>query len=51
MHGVGLDADVRMWFAEPAPRPGRSNARAARAPRLPPPRVPPDLVRKALRAQ
>jgi radical SAM superfamily enzyme YgiQ (UPF0313 family) len=41
MHGVGLDADVRTWFAEP-PRRGRRRARP------PAPEVPPDFVRRAL---
>jgi radical SAM superfamily enzyme YgiQ (UPF0313 family) len=44
MHGIGLDADVRTWFKE------RPKGRTTRAPRLPPPDVPPDLIRKALRA-
>jgi hypothetical protein len=48
MHGIGLDADVRTWFVDgPKDRP---RARAKRAPRLPPPDVPRDLIRKALRA-
>ena len=42
MHGIGLDADVRSWFAEGAPRKG-----AARR-RLPAPKVPRDLIRTAL---
>jgi radical SAM superfamily enzyme YgiQ (UPF0313 family) len=37
MHGLGLDDDVRQWFREPG-----------RAPRLPAPAVPRDLVRRAL---
>jgi radical SAM superfamily enzyme YgiQ (UPF0313 family) len=41
MHGIGLDADVRTWFAAPAGRGRRS--------RTPPaPEVPRDLIRKAL---
>jgi hypothetical protein len=48
MHGIGLDVDVRTWFVDgPKDRP---RARAKRAPRLPPPDVPRDLIRKALRA-
>jgi radical SAM superfamily enzyme YgiQ (UPF0313 family) len=42
MHGVGLDVDVRSWFAEPG-RGGRGSE-----PRLPAPKVPRDLVRAAL---
>jgi radical SAM superfamily enzyme YgiQ (UPF0313 family) len=41
MHGVGLDADVRRWFA---PERGRGKRRAA----IPRPRVAPDLIRRAL---
>jgi radical SAM superfamily enzyme YgiQ (UPF0313 family) len=41
MHGVGLDADVRSWFAEPA-------RRGSRRGRPPAPEVPPDFVRRAL---
>jgi radical SAM superfamily enzyme YgiQ (UPF0313 family) len=40
MHGIGLDADVRSWFAEE----GRKRPR-----RVPAPDVPPDLIRRALR--
>jgi radical SAM superfamily enzyme YgiQ (UPF0313 family) len=46
MHGMGIEADVRSWFAEPAP----PKSRARRAPRMPPPAVPPDLIRRALGA-
>jgi hypothetical protein len=42
MHGVGLDRDVRTWFADERPR------RRKPARRLPAPQVPPDLVRRAL---
>jgi radical SAM superfamily enzyme YgiQ (UPF0313 family) len=37
MHGVGLDEDVRRWFAP-----------EARSPSIPKPRVPRDLIRRAL---
>jgi hypothetical protein len=37
MHGLGLDADVRSWFP---PRGKR---------RVPPAKVPPELIRRALR--
>jgi radical SAM superfamily enzyme YgiQ (UPF0313 family) len=49
MHGLGLDADVRTWFADPAP-PGRKQKKAGGkpAPRVPPPEVPRDLIRRAL---
>jgi radical SAM superfamily enzyme YgiQ (UPF0313 family) len=47
MHGVGLDADVRTWFAdEDVGR--RPKGRGARARRLPAPEVPSDLIRVAL---
>jgi radical SAM superfamily enzyme YgiQ (UPF0313 family) len=39
MHGLGLDADVRSWFAE---------GRPTRGARLPKPAVPRDLIRDAL---
>lgn len=39
MHGIGLDTDVRKWFVE-----GGSKSRV----RIPAPKVPPDLVRRAL---
>jgi len=42
MHGVGLDEDVRHWFAPEAA--GRRRA----APPIPKPRVPSDLIRRAL---
>jgi radical SAM superfamily enzyme YgiQ (UPF0313 family) len=48
MHGVGLDADVRTWFDDVAPR---RKARGARARRLPAPAVPHDLIRSALHAR
>jgi len=54
MHGLGLDLDVRAWFAEEdeaAPPRRRSGTRGrARRPRLPAPQVPPDLVANALGA-
>jgi radical SAM superfamily enzyme YgiQ (UPF0313 family) len=63
MHGVGLDLDVRSWFAEeertlpPATRPraarGVSRSRARRPvqkrARVPTPKVPRDLIANALR--
>src|SRR6185295_5821472 len=44
MHGVGIDEDVRRWFEAP-PRAAR---RAAAA--VPAPKVPRDLIRRALAA-
>jgi hypothetical protein len=45
MHGVGLDEDVRRWFAPEAAAPRRRKpARAT----IPKPRVPRDLIRRAL---
>jgi hypothetical protein len=44
MHGLGLDADPRSWFARP--RGGR-----LRGPAIPRVTVPPDLVRRALGAR
>jgi radical SAM superfamily enzyme YgiQ (UPF0313 family) len=46
MHGIGIDADVRSWFKEPSSQ----RTRARRAPRVPSPDVPPDLIRRALAA-
>ncbi|HXU02515.1 MAG TPA: hypothetical protein VN903_16235, partial [Polyangia bacterium] len=43
MHGVGLDQDVRTWFDEGAPAP-----RARRGARVPAPKVPRNLIRRAL---
>jgi hypothetical protein len=43
MHGIGLDADVRTWFAEAPARP-----RARRARRVPPTTVPQNLIQEAL---
>jgi len=37
MHGLGLDVDVRRWFDDGSKR------------KVPPARVPPDLVERALR--
>ena len=54
MHGLGLDADVRAWFAdeegEEAPPRRSGNRGRSRRPRLPAPQVPPDLVANALGA-
>ncbi|HEY2900913.1 MAG TPA: radical SAM protein [Polyangia bacterium] len=50
MHGVGLDADVRTWFADEAPAAraaGRGRSRT-RSRLLPTPQVRPDLIRRAL---
>jgi hypothetical protein len=44
MHGLGLDEDVRSWFP-PRPTDGRAKAK-----RLPSPKVPPDLISRALGA-
>jgi radical SAM superfamily enzyme YgiQ (UPF0313 family) len=44
MHGVGLDADPRSWFEQPA---ARSRSAASRIPKV---SVPPDLIRRALAA-
>ena len=46
MHGLGLDLDVRSFFAPGAAAGKRKAARPAR--RLPAPQVPEDLVRRAL---
>jgi hypothetical protein len=43
MHGLGLDEDVRSWFAPP----GGSGARR-KGPALPRPKVPADLISEAL---
>jgi radical SAM superfamily enzyme YgiQ (UPF0313 family) len=43
MHGVGLEEDVRTWFDEGAPAP-RSRGRV----RVPAPKVPANLIRRAL---
>jgi radical SAM superfamily enzyme YgiQ (UPF0313 family) len=45
MHGIGLDADVRSWFADPRDVGGRGK----RPRRVPAPQVSPTLVRDALR--
>jgi radical SAM superfamily enzyme YgiQ (UPF0313 family) len=47
MHGVGLDTDLRSWFAEPAESPRRAAAKRPR--RVPKPKVPRDLIWNALR--
>jgi len=58
MHGVGLDLDVRSWFADGERRPRRAPRRSGRAPgrrparrprRVPAPQVAPDLIVNALR--
>jgi radical SAM superfamily enzyme YgiQ (UPF0313 family) len=43
MHGVGLDEDVRTWFDDGAPAP-----RGRRGARVPAPKVPRNLIRRAL---
>jgi radical SAM superfamily enzyme YgiQ (UPF0313 family) len=43
MHGVGLDEDVRTWFDDGAPAP-----RGRRRARVPAPKVPRNLIRRAL---
>ncbi len=49
MHGVGLDEDVRRWFAPEAARSDRTpDAGERRGRRIPKPRVPADLIRRAL---
>ena len=48
MHGNGLDEDVRSWFDETPPAPGR--ARKTRRTTVPAPAVPRDLIRRALEA-
>lgn len=55
MHGIGLDADVRIWFDTPsAPRGptrwGRRSPRSSQISTIPAPEVPPDLIRQALHA-
>jgi hypothetical protein len=45
MHGVGLEEDVRRWFAPEAAK-GRRHKTAGAA--IPKPRVPADLIRRAL---
>jgi radical SAM superfamily enzyme YgiQ (UPF0313 family) len=46
MHGVGLEEDVRRWFAPEAAAPGRRRGKARAI--IPKPRVPADLIRRAL---
>jgi hypothetical protein len=50
MLGVGLDADVRVWFDVPRSARGRGRARRARRPSgtVPKTTVPPDLVARYL---
>jgi radical SAM superfamily enzyme YgiQ (UPF0313 family) len=53
MHGIGLDADVRIWFdGQAATRSGarwnRRSPRVPSAPAVPASEVPPDLIRQAL---
>ena len=56
MHGIGLEADVRSWFAPEAAagRPGpagarrRTSAKAGATIQIPKARVPADLIRRAL---
>jgi radical SAM superfamily enzyme YgiQ (UPF0313 family) len=51
MHGVGLDEDVRRWFAPEAAPPASTRGRGrkpARAAAIPKARVPADLIRRAL---
>ena len=49
MHGVGLDEDVRRWFAPEAAGPTPAGRRRKPAPAtIPKPRVPRDLIRRAL---
>ena len=45
MHGVGLEEDVRTWFDDAAPAP---RARRGRRARVPAPKVPRNLIRRAL---
>jgi hypothetical protein len=45
MHGVGLDADVREWFAAPSPS---RRARRPRRAQVPASTVPPDLIERFL---
>jgi hypothetical protein len=48
MHGVGLDLDVRTFFASESVGRGTKRKAARPARRLPAPKVPEDLVRRAL---
>ena len=50
MHGIGLDEDVRTWFDDAAPAPVSRPRRKLRPPRVPAPKVPPNLIRRALTA-
>ena len=47
MHGIGLDEDVRRWFAPEARASGQRRRGKDPAP-IPKPRVPDDLIRRAL---
>jgi radical SAM superfamily enzyme YgiQ (UPF0313 family) len=48
MHGIGLDADVRSWFDDRPPAPGKRGRRGRLPRRVPRPQVPRDLIRRAL---
>src|SRR4029077_8358835 len=48
MHGVGLEEDVRKWFAPEAGAGKQRRGRRAARPAIPKPRVPPNLIRRAL---
>ncbi len=50
MHGIGLDADVREWFAPPAVRRvgGRKHGRQGVLPSVPRTKVPPNLIESFL---
>jgi radical SAM superfamily enzyme YgiQ (UPF0313 family) len=47
MHGIGLDEDVRRWFA-PEAAPTRGSHRGKPRPAIPKPRVPANLISRAL---
>ncbi|MGE0546134.1 MAG: radical SAM protein [Kofleriaceae bacterium] len=49
MHGVGLDADPRSWFG--SQRGSRRGTDRATRPTIPKPKVPPDLIQRALRSE
>src|SRR4029079_12867806 len=48
MHGIGLDDDVRKWFAPEAATKGRARGRTKTRSAIPKPRVAADLIRRAL---